>query len=75
MKETPTQKLKRELLEVRQQLFEVCNNPNSDKSRSIIFQQKAIYAHSKNAKPFYDQLKSLGFGKPKDNPFNYFESL
>lgn len=76
MKETPTQKLKRELLKVRQQLFEVCNNPDSIKSSSIILSQKSLKAESDiiSKHPYVEKIREMGFGKPKDQPFTHFES-
>lgn len=73
MKETPWAKQKRLLLEVKQQLFEVCNNPNSIKSKSIIIEQKMLKFQADNAGQFYKQLKELGFGKPKKEPFTHYE--
>lgn len=69
MKESWQVKLKRELLEAKQQLFEVCNNPDSFKSKSIISEQKFLKQQGDmfmNGHSYYEKLKELGFGlQPK----------
>lgn len=64
-RETPNQKLRRELLLVRQQLFKVCTEPDSPEAAHIIFQQTVLQMQSLMPhRSFYDQLKELGFGQP-----------
>ena len=68
-KETPNQKLRRQLLEVRKQLFKVCTEPDSEDAAHIIFKQKILQMQTLMPhKSYYDQLKELGFGT---NPGKY----
>lgn len=76
MKEHYATKLKRELLEAKQQLFEVCNNPDSSKSLSIIAEQLFLKAQGDAfmmGGSYYDKLKEMGLGL---NPqvFQHYES-
>lgn len=76
MKEHYATKLKRELLESKQQLFEVCNNPESLKSISIISEQKFLKQQGDmfmNGHSYYNKLKELGFGL-QPQVFMHYES-
>lgn len=73
LKQTPTQKLKAEITKLRQQLFEVCNNPESDESKSIIIHFKMMKAYAKNHVPIIDYLKEIGFGG-SEKSFSHYEA-
>lgn len=74
-KQTPTQKLKGEISRLRKQLFEVCVNPDSDESKSIIVHHKMLKAYSKNKTSFSEYLKKIDFGTPSINTaFTHYEN-
>lgn len=65
MKEHYAKKLKRELLEVKQALFAVCNYPESMTSQSIITEQKFLKSQGNammQGNAFYHKVKDIGFG-------------
>lgn len=74
LKQTPTQKLKNEIAKLKQELFEVCTNPESEKAKSIVLNYKMLKAYSQNNTSFYDYLKEMGLGRPSNNPFTHFEA-
>lgn len=72
-RETPNQKLKRELLDVRRKLFKVCTDPESSEAQSIIIEQRVLEHHALNMKPFYNKLKEMELGRAPDKPFEHYE--
>ncbi len=74
-RETPNQKLKRELIDVRRKLFKVCTDPESGEAQQIILDQKILQHHTlRPAADYSTKLKEMGLGRAPDNPFEHYET-
>lgn len=73
-RETPNQKLRRELADARRQLLCVCVDSNTKEAQRIIMNQKVLLSYSKMPqKIYYESLKSIGFGLNTNNKFEHYE--
>jgi hypothetical protein len=73
-RETPNQKLTRELSDARRKLFIVCTEPDSDEAKRIMMEQLMYKGFVKIPTDFYLKLKELGLGRMPEKPFEHYEA-
>lgn len=75
MKEHYSARQKREILELRQKLFELSTNPESSKSKQIVFEQKMLKYQlgTIGGGSFLNKMKEMGFSRDTKQ-FNHFEN-